>query len=694
MNMLYESEDLRIDQRPDGSALLRIDVPGKSVNLISPALLQHLDEAFDALSKAQGIRVVVLRGDKLSGFLAGADLRALSKVKTPEDAYQLSALGQRVFSKLQALPLPTVALIHGPCLGGGLELALACDYRLALDHPKTVFGLPEVELGLAPDWGGTQRLPRVVGIEPALKLILGGQRWNAQQARRWGLIEDCAPTEGRLSALLSAWLQKAKVKGKRLWPRLPARTLKQLMVESNSLGRLLLFRGARRILTRKLPDDMPAPFEALEAVQTGLSKGLEAGFARERETARNLVQTPACRNLVNLFLQREAARKLPAEEERIDSQIQKIAVHGLGPSGAALACEALLKGLQVLVTDKSEAALAQGIVSIEGLLESNLRKRQLKETAQQKLAKLQGALELEQLKEYELVFLAEILSPDARTFAEHAERVRDQLSVIERFASPNSILAVQEHYALLPQLQAAMQHPGRLAGMRIFPERGVVELSAGEETEVETMFRLRLLANKLGKIPIVVRPTPGGLVGRLAATYAVETTQIAKEAKNQKLLTLALERFGMPHQRNELLKSFDSSVTEKLVEPMLRDARTHAPSSPLPAPMVENQPQTQLSQLPAAVQQTQARERVVLAMVNEAARCLEEGIAKTPEEIDLAAVLGELWPPHRGGPLRYAKDRGIANVMQSLKELESRYGARFAPSPGLALLAESESHSK
>src|SRR5262249_40873294 len=235
-----------------------------------------------------------IRSGKESGFIAGADVAEFTTIRGPEDARHLSRQGQELFSKLAALRVPTIGMIAGPCLGGGLELALACDYRLVLDSPRTQLGFPEIELGLLPAWGGTQRLPRTVGIERAIQIILNRRRLNAKEALHYGLADAIAAGErelaDRLQELIDGATRRGKASRKRRTP-----TWKQRLLESNPIGRSLLFRGTERILRRRVPDDMPAPFEALAAIRTGITEGMDAGLAAEREAAGRLSLSNASR---------------------------------------------------------------------------------------------------------------------------------------------------------------------------------------------------------------------------------------------------------------------------------------------------------------------------------------------------------------------------------------------------------------
>src|SRR5579883_73526 len=294
----FQAESLSVELRPGGIALLWLDVPGRTYNVFNRQVLTDLDQALDKLAGDPSVRLLVAMSRKSSGFIAGADLREFTGVESPADAMALSAAGQRLFDKVAGFPAPTVAVIHGPCLGGGLEFALACDYRIAIDQPGTQLGLPELKLGLIPAWGGTQRLPRVIGIEHAFQIILQLRQVNAPDALRWGLVDAVQPSADEALALIAgSFGERMRKQGKRPKRKPPVRTWRQRLLEATPMGRWALFRATERIIRRRLPDDMPAPLEALQSIRVGISQGLAAGLTFEREAVGRLATTTACHNL-------------------------------------------------------------------------------------------------------------------------------------------------------------------------------------------------------------------------------------------------------------------------------------------------------------------------------------------------------------------------------------------------------------
>jgi 3-hydroxyacyl-CoA dehydrogenase/enoyl-CoA hydratase/3-hydroxybutyryl-CoA epimerase len=724
---VFQTSTLRMEPRPDGIALLQLDVPERGVNVLNRQVLADLDAALDVVAADKAIKLLVIRGAKPSGFVAGADIREFATVRGPEDAKALSSAGQRLFDKLADLSVPAVALIHGPCLGGGLELALACDYRIVLDHPKTQLGFPEIELGLLPAWGGTQRLPRVVGLEPALQVILGGRRLNANEAVQWGLADALGPTEAQLSAQLTLLSVRALKEGKRPKKGLPLRTWRQRLLESNPLSRLLVFRGTERALRRRVPEDMPAPWEALQVIRVGLAQGMEAGLVQEREAAGRLSTTPACRNLVTLFLQREEANKLPEKLVASPKEIRRIAVVGAGVMGAGIAQLASIRGFEVIVREVNEAALAAGMDRIAALFQKAVDNRLLSgDAARQKLAAIRRTTAWDGVDQADLVIEAII---------EDLRLKQALFQELQQHTPPATIVATNTSSLLVQQLQEGLTNPERVAGLHFFNpvhKMPLVEVVRAPLTGDQTVAALAQWTVVLGKTPVEVKDSPGFVVNRILMPYLYEAVVLAAQEVPVKVIDQTMRRFGMPMGPLELLDQVGLDVAAHIAramqplfgsrsgafpglnalgeffEKMSRNGwlgqktglgfyryqgktkKLHAAALTILPNDVGPIESHLMSSLPAAVQMREARERMVLLMVNEAAACLGEGLAANADKIDLAMVMGTGWAPHRGGPLRYTADRGPKEVVQKLTEMAQRLGRRFEPCAALRKHGEKE----
>ena len=708
----FEAENLRAESH-DGVALLWLDVKGRSLNVLNGRTLADLDAAFDRVA-AEKPRLLVLASAKPTGFLAGADVREFTHINDPQEARAASERGQKVFDKLAGLSVPSLAVVHGPCLGGGLELALACDARAAVDHPKTQFGLPEIKLGLIPGWGGTQRLPRAVGLERALQIILAQKQLGVAEAKRWGLVDAVLAAGGdfRATALEAASRVTAAKRPKTV---LPLRTWRQKLLESTGMGRNVLFRGAEAILRKKTPDDMPAPAEALEAIRVGITQGPEAGLAREREAIGRLATTPACRNLVALFFEMELAKQMPAELADIPTKaIRRVGVVGGGTMGAGIAQLAAVKGFEVVLREVNEMALAASVLKIAGLFEQAVRRGVLsQQEAERRTAAIKGTVRWDGFDAVDLVVEAVV---------EDVELKKRVFRDLEGHTRPDAVLATNTSSLGIARLQDGLSHPGRVAALHFFNpvhKMPLVEVGHAAATSREAAAALTRFTLDLGKTPVVVKDSPGFLVNRILIPYLNEAVLLVAEGMPVPRVDEAMKRFGMLMGPLEVIDEIGLDVAAHVARTLQPAFADRFPPNPAFEVMTgkrwlgkkkgagfylyagkKRRPHAEagrslrsatpslIASLPPATQLQQARERMVLLMLNEAAAAVGEGLVAHPDLIDRAMVFGSGWAPHRGGPLRYVDDRGAADVARALTELAGRLGPRFEPCPELRRRAD------
>jgi 3-hydroxyacyl-CoA dehydrogenase/enoyl-CoA hydratase/3-hydroxybutyryl-CoA epimerase len=711
----FQTESLTVEVSDAGIAQLWLDVPGRTHNVLSRKILTELDQAVDWVTGNKSVKLLVIVSRKQAGFLAGANLDDFTSVKGPVEATAVSAAGQRLFDKLADLRLPTVAVIHGVCLGGGLELALACDYRVVIDHPGTQLGLPEIKLGLLPGWGGTQRLPRVIGIERAIQVILQSRQLSAAESLRWGLADWLAPSqESALAYAATTLADLAQKKGKRPKKGFPARTWRQRLLESTPPARWLLLRGAERIVRRRLPDDMPAPLEALGALRTGVFRGIAAGLAFEREAIGRLATTTACRNLVTLFFLMEKARK-PGEGDTEEAwRVKKVGVVGAGTMGAGIAQLAAIKGFQVVVQEVSKAALAAGVKKIEALFEKAAARQVLTvEEARRHMAGIGKTTTWEGFADADLVIEAVI---------EDLEKKGDVFRALEERTDAQAILATNTSSLSVRDLQQGLRHPERVGGLHFFNpvhKMPLVEVIQAPGTTAAIAARLAHFAAALGKTPVVVRDGPGFVVNRVLMPYLNEAGILVAEGMPIEQIDGIMRRFGMPMGPLELLDQIGLDVAAHVAQAVAPAFATRFTPHPALEELcqmgflgqksgagfyhyagrkrrVNSQALSLLEKnshgggLPSrALDPREALDRMVLPMVNEAAACLAGELAASADVIDLAMILGTGWAPHRGGPLRYADDRGIKDVVRGMEFLAERIGPRFEPGSELRRRAAS-----
>lgn len=708
---LFQTENLWLQQLAEGVAALYLDAAGRPVNVLSRSVLRDLAAALDYLETNSSLQLLIVRSAKKANFIAGADLKEFAGIQTQEEALAISAQGQRLFDRLEKLRMPTVAIIAGACLGGGLELALACDYRVVVADPKTQLGLPEIELGLIPGWGGTQRLPRVIGLQKAFHVILGRKRLRAADAHAWGLADALVASEDHEPpAFLNNPVKRPKL-------RLPLARWRDRLLEGTALGRWLIYRGTERVLRRRIPDDMPAPWEALAAVRTGIERGMEAGLKYESEAVSRLAVTNACRNLIYLFLQGEQARKVPERQPHEEPPIRRVGVVGTGVMGAGIAQLAALRGCDVVLQEIDESALGMGLFRILGLFKQAQDRGLLAPGEMEKrLAAIHGSTTWKGYADLDLAVEAII---------EDLDKKRDIFQEMEKHVAPSTILASNTSSLCVHDLQKGLKHPGRVAGLHFFNpvhKMPLVEVVRTAATRPEVITSLQRFCLALGKVPVVVRDRPGFLVNRVLMPYLNEAVTLVGEGLRVELIDKAMRRFGMPVGPLELLDQIGLDVAAHVVqamEPIFGERLTPQPAF---AEMVrrgwrgqksgvgfyrwrgerksEHAAAERLIRELAAVQgirqiepaspedlMHQVRERLVLLMVNESAACLDEEIVESADTLNLALVLGTGWASQRGGPLRYAEQRGYAEVVAALQRLAEQHGPRFEPQPRLQQLA-------
>jgi 3-hydroxyacyl-CoA dehydrogenase/enoyl-CoA hydratase/3-hydroxybutyryl-CoA epimerase len=699
-------QTIELERRSDGVAFLWLDMIDRPLNVLNRQMMSELDRALDAVASDADIQLLIVLSRKTTGFLAGVDLHEVASIRTAGEAAMISAMGQRLFHRLACVAPATVAIIHGPCLGGGLELALACDYRIVVDQRNTQIGLPEIELGLLPAWGGTQRLPRIIGIERALHVILMRRRLNAKDCIRWGLAQaSCKNQAEAIDQAIQHFARDASRRHKDGVPRCGHRTWRQRILESTAAGRWLLFRGAGRLVARKTPDDMPAPHEALKAMRIGMTHGMTAGLAAERDGIGRLATTTACRNLMALFFLVESARKgdLFGVESKDDLKYGRIGVVGAGTMGAGIAQLAMVKGCDVVLREVNEELLNAGVQRVSGLFQKAVANGVLSEQeAREKLSRMVATTSWQPFADVDLAIEAVV---------EDLSVKRQVFQQLESHTRRDTVLATNTSSLSVSALQQGLRHPGRVVGLHFFNpvhKMPLVEMIRTASTDPAIASGLATWAVRLGKVPVILSDSPGFVVNRILVPYLNEAGMQVAEGFRVEDIDSTMRRFGMPMGPLELLDQVGLDVAAHVAGSIKSlfagRLEPHAALEQMCAKgwlgqksgqgfyrydgrkkVVNREALAQLSSGLADGRQRprselrEARARMVCLMVNEAALALQEGLADRAESIDLAMVLGTGWAPHRGGPLRYADDRGIGAIVEAMQGLSKRLGSRFEP---------------
>ncbi|MCS7022592.1 MAG: 3-hydroxyacyl-CoA dehydrogenase NAD-binding domain-containing protein [Gemmataceae bacterium] len=706
-------EHLRVEQDHRGVAVATIDVAGMPVNVITEGLVRELGELVQQWER-DAPRAIVFRSGKSSGFLAGADVRQIQRLRTVEEVQAVLRAGQELFQRLERLPCPVIAAIHGPCLGGGLEFALACHYRIARDDPSTRLGLPEVQLGLIPGWGGTQRLPRLVGWKRAVTMILEGASLPARKAWEAGLVDaiaEPAQWEAAVERFVTERLQGVAL------PR-PRKSLTDRLLDGTWAGRWLIFSQARKRLGVRA-EHYPALTAALRALEAGLRGRRVDGFAVERQEFARVVFTPAARRLLELFFAREKARKT-ATWVGSDVPIrtfQKVAVIGGGVMGSGIAQLLAVNGYTVVVKEVQAELAAAAQQRIAELLRTAVAKEVLRPAdAQAAMQRLTVTTDWEPLQGADLAVEAVV---------EKEEVKRTVFQELARHLGPQAILASNTSALSISRLAEAVPEPGRVAGLHFFNpvhKMPLVEVIRTLHTQPETIAALVELVRKLGKVPVVVADSPGFLVNRILFPYLDEAVRLLLEGVPAEAIDRAAVRFGMPMGPLELLDQVGIDIAADVSKTFAALAVEPSPTPQHFAAMVADgalgkktgrgfyqyegdkrkgltswaRPSvgtaTTLVEEPSVgdTELSELQQRLIYPMLNEAARCLDSGVVPEAWMVDLAMVLGTGFAPFRGGPLHTADALGIPRLVRELDVLQRRCGPRYTPAPLLRTLAAEE----
>jgi 3-hydroxyacyl-CoA dehydrogenase / enoyl-CoA hydratase / 3-hydroxybutyryl-CoA epimerase len=666
---------------------------------------------------------VVFTSGKKDSFIAGAKLDFVQTFKSAADATAVSKSGQAGFDRLDAFEKPVVAAIHGACLGGGLEWALACDYRLVTDGPKTQLGLPEVQLGLIPGAGGTQRLPRLIGAQAALDLILTGRSLKAKKALKLGVVDEVCPAPilrqvAKQRALelaagtlkpernrgLSSGVGKGKGFGEIVRGLANKEAWAELALEDNPLGRKILFDQARKQLLKKTRGKYPAPEKALEVVRAGLEGGMRAGLDAESAAFGELVMTDVSKRLVEIFFATTALKKDNGtrDPKAKGRPVQKLGVLGGGLMGAGIAYVAsALEGVPVRIKDKDDAGVGRALAHVRGLYEDRVRRRSLNaREAAAKLALVTATTDYSGFKQADVVIEAVF---------EDLKLKQQCLKEIEGLGKPDVIFASNTSSIPIAKIAEASKHPETVIGMHYFSpvnKMPLLEVIVTPKTADDVTATCVEIGKKQGKTVIVVNDGVGFYTSRILAPYMNEAAHLLAEGADIAELDKALVDFGFPVGPITLLdevgidvaakvgKIMHQAFGDRLVAPdttdaLVKDGRLGRKSKKgfyTYAGKKKEVDQTVYALLPHGkdrkkLDRHEMAERCVLQLVNEAVRCLGEGILRSPRDGDVGAIFGLGFPPFLGGPFRYADATGVGRLLERTEHYQEKLGARFEPAP-------------
>ncbi len=685
-------------ERRDDVAVLWLDPAGARVNTFTRALVASFGALLTEVEQAADVHGLIVASRAPQHFAAGADVTELATLTTPDQVRAVLKEGNALLDRIEAFPKPIVIAVDGACLGAGLELALACHTRLATDQAATAFALPEVRLGLLPGLGGTQRLPRRIGVSAALPLILKGRKVGARQALELGLVDEVVTAEALMDAAF-----RAVREGPREHPAPGPRSrpwLKQAL-ERPPL-RALLWRQAQRQAQRVRGNHYPALQRIVSVVREGVERGPTAGAAAESAAFAELLFTPEARALLHLFFARAAARKNPWQADA--RQVRTVAVVGAGLMGAGIAQVSAKAGLEVLLKDRDFDLAARGLEAARHGLGRAVGRGISEEDRDRMVQRLVPVADYAALAGADLTIEA---------VHEELELKRSVLAAVQAVSGPDHLYASNTSAIPIAKLAAGALRPDAVVGMHYFspvPKMPLLEVVIAEgtadwarATAVETGLRQ-------GKTVIVVRDSPGFYTTRVLARYTFEALRMLEEGVDVTVIDAAMVAFGFPlgpfallddvgldvaaHIQRVLAPTFEArgfksgTVLGRLVaagyggRKIDRGFYRYRDGKRLRELDRRLYATTRLAAR-SMVSRSEVQERLALSFVDEAVRCLDEGVLRGPAAGDVGAVFGLGFPPFLGGPFRWADQRGCAEIVASLEAFRQRFGERFAPAAGL-----------
>jgi len=660
----------------DGICWLTLDKADSAANTLSAAVLEELGREIEAL-RGSSLTGVVFESGKTTGFILGADVNEFSRLRDAQHATEMAAQGQQLLGRIAALAIPTVAAIDGFALGGGLELALACDYRVVVDSYERTLGLPEVQLGIHPGFGGSVRAVEILGAPRALDLMLSGRSLAPREAQHAGLVDRVVARE-MLHAAAEELVKKR--------PPLRRAPWYLALLSRAPLRGLLASRLRAEVRKRVRREHYPAPYAIIDLWERHGGRG-DAALRAEVASIGQLLVTRTCRNLVRVFELRERLRNLPPQ----NSGVRHVHVVGAGTMGGDIAAWCVLKGLTVTLQDRAQQYVEPALARARELFRKRLRAPGEAEAAAQRL---RVDLTAAEVGSADLVIEAIVEKADLKRalFAEIEPRLIESASI----ATNTSSIEIET-------LASALKRPDRFVGLHFFnpvASLPLVEVIRGRDTSEETMQAALSFVTRIGKLPLPCRSAPGFVVNRLLTPYMIEALYAHADGHSLESIDAAAKAFGMPMGPVELADRVGLDVALHVAQ-ILSGVIASAPPELLKAKVAKGELGVKtgrgfysydskgkpIKDRSRVVADDDLADRLLLPLVNEAVACLHEKVVADADLLDAGVIFGAGFAPFTGGPLRYAEERGIANLIAKLRSLEARFGTRFTPHEGWQSLA-------
>jgi 3-hydroxyacyl-CoA dehydrogenase/enoyl-CoA hydratase/3-hydroxybutyryl-CoA epimerase len=669
----------RTEHRPEGVVVLWLDRQDASVNAFSQDVLIELGDIIERLA-IDPPKGVVVASAKASGFIAGADLKEFQEFDRRGTVNDAIRRGQMVFQKLSELPCPTVAAIHGFCMGGGTEISLACRYRVASNDASTRIGLPETKLGIFPGWGGSARLPRLIGAPAAMDLMLTGRTVSASAARGLGLVDKVVDKAVLIDTAVSLALkgtvrpfkQRATAWATNTWPA----------------RKLLAPQMAKQVARKARKDQYPAPYALINVWERSGGQGIGARLDAERRAVVKLAGTPTARNLIRIFFLTERLKGLGGKDGggMPLPGIKHVHVVGAGVMGGDIAAWSAYKGFEVTLQDREQRFIDPAMTRAQALFEKKVKDPAKRPAVAARLkADLAGA----GVASADLVIEAIIENPEAK---------RALYETLEPNLKPDALLTTNTSSIPLVELREHIDKPAQFGGLHYFNPVAMmplVEIVQHDSIAPETVQRLAAFCKALDKFPVPVAGTPGFLVNRVLFPYMLEAANAYAEGIPGPVIDKAAVKFGMPMGPIELIDTVGLDVAAgvgKELSPFL--------GLQVPAALATVEPDKRGKKdgqglykwengravKPEVPKDYQApadlEDRLILPLLNEAVACLHDGVVADADLLDAGVIFGTGFAPFRGGPIQHIRAAGADALLERLRALQARHGDRFAPRPG------------
>ncbi|MBP57544.1 MULTISPECIES: fatty acid oxidation complex subunit alpha FadJ [Idiomarina] len=701
---MSQDKAFTMEVRDDGVAVVTIDVPGESMNTLKDSFAEEVGSLMNRLESDDSVKGVVFISGKPGSFIAGADINMIDGCENAVDAESLARKGQAMFDRIEQLNVPVVAAINGACLGGGLELAMACHVRICTDNSKTALGLPEVKLGLLPGSGGTQRLPELVGVQQGLTMILTGKELRAKQAKKAGLVAEVVPQ----SILLDVAVEHAlKRKPKSTKP--PLKGMSKVL-EATRFGRDIIFKKAGEQAQKKAHGNYPAIDKIIQTVREGVERGREAGLDKEARSFGELAMTPESYQLRQIFFATTEMKKETGADGVEPDPVKRVGVLGGGLMGGGIAYVTAAKAaIPARIKDISEDGISNALHYSYERLNKKVKRRHMRRAELEKtMLMLSGSLDYSGFERTDVVIEAVF---------EDLNLKQKMVADVEEHAAESTIFATNTSSLPITQIAATAKRPEQVIGLHYFSpvdKMPLAEIITHSGTSDKTIATTVSLAKKQGKTPIVVKDGAGFYVNRILAPYMNEAARLLLAGEPIEHLDKTLVKFGFPVGPITLLDEVGIDVAAKVAPVLVKELGDRFEAPDAFDKLIDDDRKGKKNQkgfyqygkgvkgkpvdtsvyslLDIDPKQSKSADEIIdiclLPMLNEAAYCLQEEIIRSPRDGDIGAIFGIGFPPFLGGPFRYMDSQGLETIVNKLEKLASERGERYTPAPLLKQMVE------